>query len=142
MHPEALLDPNAEVKAAMAIFVVAWAGLCLLLLMLVLRCSEIEKGERRLLPAVGISAAFILVRLIYAMLIFFLADSTFNFLSGSTTAKLVMSVLEEIGVVLVCLGVGLTLRVRGKLPERTYAGLPLYESGPTPYKPGPVREPM
>lgn len=62
---------------------------------------------------------FILVRLIYAMLVFFLADETFNFLDGSTTALLVMSVLEEFGVVAVCLGVGMTL------PTVKYSGIPL-----------------
>ncbi|RJE19336.1 hypothetical protein PHISCL_08327 [Aspergillus sclerotialis] len=133
MTPKALLHPNSEIKAGMNLFVVSWAALCLLLFLLIRRRSGIEMGERRLLLVVGISATLILVRLIYAMLMFFLADSTFNFFNGSTTAMLVMSVLEEIGVVLVCLGVGLTLRVRGKGLNQSYSGVPLYESGPPPY---------
>lgn len=122
MTPQALMHPNGKIKAAMALFVISWVGLCFLLGLLAFYRAEIEAGERRILLAVGVSTVLVFVRLIYAMLIFFVADETFNFLDGSTTALLVMSVLEEIGVVAVCIGVGMTLPVRGNVK---YSGVPL-----------------
>jgi hypothetical protein len=76
--------------------------------------SSIEKGENRTLAAVVVSAPFILVRIIYAMLLFFLANSTFNMIDGNNTVQLVMSVFDELIVVFVCLAVGFTLGVREK----------------------------
>ncbi|KAH8429772.1 uncharacterized protein LDX57_007444 [Aspergillus melleus] len=112
MSVEGMEHPNARVKVGMILYVVCWVGLCVLLAILYLRRSSIGKGEDRALLAVAISAPLLLVRIIYAMLIFFLANSTFNALDGNNTASLLMSVLEEIGVVIVCLAIGFTLKVR------------------------------
>lgn len=136
MSEQALLHPNTKVKVAMILFVVSWAGLCLILGLLVHRRSQIENGEHRLLLVVAMSAVFILIRLVYAMLVFFLADSTFNFLPGRMTVMLVMSVLEKIGVVLVCLGVGLTLRVR---ETEGYSAVPVQSTVSSPYGSGQVK---
>lgn len=117
MTPEGLKTPNIEVKVGMILYIVSWAILCVLLGVLFLRRSSIAKGENHTLAAVAISAPFLLVRIIYAMLLWFVADSTFNALDGNNTAQLVMSVLVEMVVVFVCLAVGLKLRIRGKRLE-------------------------
>lgn len=49
---------------------------------------------------------------------------------------LVMSVLEKIGVVLVCLGVGLTLRVR---ETEGYSAVPVQSTVSSPYGSGQVK---
>ncbi|KAL4809503.1 hypothetical protein BDV18DRAFT_157258 [Aspergillus unguis] len=113
MSQEGMLHPNTQVKVGMILYLVSWAFLILLLGILYSRRWSIEKHEHRALVAVGVSAPLILVRVIYAMLVWFLADDAFNALGGNQTAKLFLSVFVEMGVVFVCLGVGLTLRVRG-----------------------------
>lgn len=114
MTPEGLKTPNTIVKVGMILYLVSWVILCALLGILSLRRSLIGKGENRILGAVAVSAPFLLVRIIYAMLLWFLANSMFNVLDGSNTAQLVMSVFEEMIVVFVCLAVGFTLHVREK----------------------------
>lgn len=142
MTPSALLHPNTEIKVAMILFLTAWVVLCLILGLLVQKRAEIHKGECRILSVVGVSAVLILVRLVYVLLVFFKADKTFNMLNGNMTVLLVMSVLEETGVVVLCLGVGLTLRVRGggtgagagaTKEELAYSHVPLVETGYQPY---------
>lgn len=81
-----------------------------------------EAGEHRLLVAVGLSAVFIFVRLLYAILIWFAANSTFNFASGNDTVMLFMSVLEEFAVVIICIAIGLTLRVRKPVEDEVQVG--------------------
>lgn len=76
--------------------------------------SKIAEGEHRNLLAVAISVPFLLIRTVYAILVFFEANNTFNALDGNTTVQLVMSVLMEMVIVFVCLGTGFTLHVREK----------------------------
>ena len=103
---------NTKSQAGLALYIVAWVGLCGLFLLVANRSQSIEDGEHRLLLAVGISLPLILVRLIYSCIYTFGHKAQFNMLSGNVTIQLVMSVLEEIVIVLVCLGIGLTLEVR------------------------------
>ena len=114
MTLDGLKHPNVVVKVGMIFYLVIWFVMCTLLGILFLYRSSIEKGENRTLVAVAVSAPFLLVRIIYAMLLFFLANSTFNMIDGSNTLQLVMSVFDELIVVFVCLAVGFTLGVREK----------------------------
>jgi hypothetical protein len=82
--------------------------------MLAMRIAWIKKGECRLVLAVAISVPFILVRLIYSAILSFAHNPRFNLISGSVTINLVMAVLEEFVVIIVCLGIGLTLRVQNE----------------------------
>ena len=82
--------------------------------MMVIRVKWIENGERRLVLAVAISIPFILVRLIYSAILSFAHNPRFSLIGGSVTINLVMAVLEEFVVIIVCLGVGLTLRVHNE----------------------------
>lgn len=101
-----------ETKVALILFLVVWVVLCGLFLFIANRSRSIADGEHRLLLAVGISIPLLLVRLIYSLIYAFGNMREFNILLGNVTIQLVMSVLEEIVIVLVCLGIGLTLEVR------------------------------
>jgi uncharacterized membrane protein len=103
---------NTETQVALVLFLVTWVGACILFLLIANRSQSIEDGEHRLLLAVGISLPLILVRLIYSFIYTFGHKAEFSMLSGNVTIQLVMSVLEEIVITLVCLGIGLTLQVR------------------------------
>ncbi|OJJ45669.1 hypothetical protein ASPZODRAFT_133536 [Penicilliopsis zonata CBS 506.65] len=117
MTEEAFLHPDVEIKAGIAIIVVAWAQLCVLLAVLIYRRRDVGKGEHRLLGAVSLCAVIIFVRLLYAMLCWFSPTSTFNLLDGNVTVELVMSVLEEFAVVIICLAVGMTLQRQPPIHE-------------------------
>ncbi|KAJ6076112.1 hypothetical protein N7499_008093 [Penicillium canescens] len=112
---------NTKTQVALVLFLVTWVGVCILFLLVANRSHSIEDGEHRLLLAVGISLPLILVRLIYSFIYSFGHKSDFSMLSGNVTVQLVMSVLEEIVIVLVCLGIGLTLQVR---PSPEYSHQP------------------
>lgn len=105
---------NPKTKASLVLFLVAWLGLGILLLLVGARFSSIEAGEHCLLFAVGVSMPLILIRLVYSYLAVF-GQREFNMFTGNVTIMLVMVVLEQIGVVVVCLGVGLTLDRRDAL---------------------------
>lgn len=117
MSAEGLMNPDIKTKVGMILYVVAWALLVLILLALARHSGSMEKGERRSLVAVAISTPFILVRVLYALFVWFLHDAMFSLMNGNVTVQLVMAVLEEFAVVIVCLGIGLTLQVRGKLTK-------------------------
>lgn len=103
---------TTETKVGLICYLIAWIGVCGLLLLVLQRNQSIEDGEHRLLLAVGVSLPLVLVRLIYSFIYSFGRKAEFNMLSGNITIQLVMSVLEEMVVVFVCLGIGLTLQVR------------------------------
>jgi hypothetical protein len=86
--------PQTLTKVGVVLFLAAWAGLCLLLIVMVISSSLVEKGEHRLIVAVAISI-----------------------LTGSVTINLVMAVLEEFVVTILCISVGLSLQVRPKSTE-------------------------
>ena len=114
MSAEGLQHPDIKVKIGMILYVVCFALMLALLALLATRCDSIERGEKRTLLAVALSSPFILVRLLYALFIWFLNNPKFSMLNGNVTIQLVMSVLEEFVVVIICLVVGLTLRVRNR----------------------------
>ena len=118
MSPEALLYPDIKIKVGTILYVVSWAIMCLFLTILVRRRDSLEKGERRILLAVLISAPLILVRILYSVFMWFLHHPDFSLFDGNITVQLVMAVLEEIIVVIACLAVGITLRVRDRTPPK------------------------
>ncbi|PWY85981.1 hypothetical protein BO70DRAFT_289418 [Aspergillus heteromorphus CBS 117.55] len=106
---------STKTKVGYVLFIVAWTGLSVLLVVLACKRQSIEDGEHRLLLAVGLTVPLLLVRLIYSLLGAFGHSTTFSMMSGNVTVELVMSVLEEIFIVLICLGVGVTLEVRPRV---------------------------
>lgn len=133
MSAEGPAHPDIKIKIGMILYLVSWAQLVMILLVLVVRRESLERGEHRTLLAVAISSPFILVRVIYAFLVWFLHDATFSMIDGNVTVHLVMSVLEEFAVAIVCLGVGLTLRVRVRETRGGQeAALPAYSNQDVP----------
>ncbi|KAJ5983253.1 hypothetical protein N7481_005352 [Penicillium waksmanii] len=114
MSEEGLAHPDIKAKIGMILYLVAGGQLCLMTAFMAMHKASIQRGEKRTVLAVAISTPFIMVRLVYAALIWFLHDSTFSMIGGNVTVQLVMSVLEEFAVVITCLGVGITLSIRRK----------------------------
>ncbi|PWY93452.1 hypothetical protein BO94DRAFT_460067 [Aspergillus sclerotioniger CBS 115572] len=108
---------SSEAKIGDVLYLVAWVGLCAMLLLIGSKYQSIEAGEHRLLLAVGISVPLLFVRLIYSLLSVFTHRSTFNMFTGNVTVMLFMTVLEEIAIVVICLGVGVTLVARPRTAE-------------------------
>ncbi|KAL5362550.1 hypothetical protein BJX96DRAFT_177251 [Aspergillus floccosus] len=117
MSPQAMQNPNIKIKIGMVLYIISWVQMCLYLAILAWHHDSLEKGERRTLVAVVVSAPFVLVRILYSFLMWFLHNSDFGLFDGNVTVQLVMAVLEEFVVVIVCLGIGMTLRVRGKASQ-------------------------
>ncbi|PYH40498.1 uncharacterized protein BP01DRAFT_419415 [Aspergillus saccharolyticus JOP 1030-1] len=103
---------SSKTKAGLILYIIAWVGLCILLLLISLRYQRIEEGEHRLLLAVSISIPLLFVRILYSLLSTFTRKAEFSSISGNVSIQLCMSVLEELVIVYVCLGIGLTLTVR------------------------------
>lgn len=119
MSAEGLQHPDIKVKVGMIIYAVCYGIMVALLAILAARRNSIERGEKRTLLAVALSSPFILVRLLYAFFVWFLNSPRFSILNGDVTILLVMSVLDEIVVVIICLVVGMTLRVRNRGPRES-----------------------
>ncbi|KAJ6022372.1 uncharacterized protein N7446_012725 [Penicillium canescens] len=118
MSPQAMQNPDIKIKVGVILYIISWAVMCLFLAILAWHRGSLEKGEHRTLVAVAISTPFLLVRIHYSVFMWFSHNPDFSLFNGNVTVQLVMSVLEEVVVVVVCLAIGMTLRVRGKTSSR------------------------
>jgi hypothetical protein len=98
-------------RAAVGLFLGAFAVICVVTLKAVLGIESVQKGEKRVLGAVVASMPLLVVRLVYAGMAVFGTDERFSLLGGDVTVLLCMVMLMELGVVVVFEGVGVTLRV-------------------------------
>ncbi|KAI9745102.1 MAG: hypothetical protein M1818_001380 [Claussenomyces sp. TS43310] len=103
-----------EVKAAVVLFAAVFAATFAIFCILCLRLSTVRSGEKRLVLAVGLSLPFLLTRLLYSLIAVFSNLRRFSAIFGSVTIYLCLGVLQEIIVVIICIAVGLTLRVAPK----------------------------
>ncbi|KAA8644210.1 uncharacterized protein ATNIH1004_008409 [Aspergillus tanneri] len=103
---------NEKLRITLILFLLAWIGLLLLLVLVGSRYIHIARGEHRLLLAVGLSLPPLLVRLIYSFMNSFSNDQSFSMIWGNPTVMLCMKTLEQMFIVLVCLGIGMTLYPR------------------------------
>jgi hypothetical protein len=99
------------------LFIVAYAAVLLMTIITSFHLSHAEAGEKRLLVAIGLSLPLLLVRLIYSIMATIVKNPKFNLLSGSPTILLCVALLEEIVVVIIYEGVGLTLRQISNAPR-------------------------
>lgn len=75
--------------------------------------SHAANGEKRILLGVAIALPILFVRLLYSILSAFVTNSTkFKAFDGSVTILLFMALLEELAIVVIYMGMGLTLKVR------------------------------
>jgi chromate transport protein ChrA len=112
-------DINAYSKAAIIIFIAVYLVVIAILVLLIMRVSQVKKGERRLLIVVTVCSPFIAARLLYALLSDFAESHLFNSTFGNLTIYLCMAVIEEIIVVIICVAVGFTLDVVPKEVDET-----------------------
>ncbi|KAL8791177.1 MAG: hypothetical protein Q9195_006016 [Heterodermia aff. obscurata] len=97
-------------KAGLGLFIAAFAILCLITASLVQSIRHCEEGEKRILLAVAVSLPFLLVRLIYSALAVFANKRSFSLFYGDVSILLFMALLEEVIVVVIYEGVGMTLK--------------------------------
>lgn len=114
---------QAGIIIFLVVFIV-YVGLCLLTTKAI---HSVADRDKRMLYAVILALPFIFVRILYSMLAVFLTNqTTFALVNGSAIAQLCMATIEEMIVVVVYLGVGITAPVRkGNDPKKpTYAMQP------------------
>ena len=112
---------QAGIIIFLVVFIV-YVGLCLLTTAAI---HSVADGDKNMLYAVNLALPFIFVRILYSMLAVFLTNqTTFALVNGSAIAQLCMATIEEMIVVVVYLGVGITAPVRkgNDLEKSTYAG--------------------
>ena len=96
---------NAAIVLYLVVFIVLLATLCLLSS----KRAQVRAGDGRLLLAVAVCIPILLVRYIYSLRYDFTGDQRRNSVAGDVTLYLCMNFLEEVVVVLIALGVGLTV---------------------------------
>ena len=117
-HKDGRYVPRTLTKVGLGIFIASFVAILAFTVILSMSISHAEPGEKRVLLAVAASSPFLLVRLIYASIYNYGLDHNFSALNGSVTTLLCMALLEEIAIVLIYEGVGVTLR---KVPKQNVA---------------------
>lgn len=111
-------------QVGVILYVVTYIALVLMTLGTIFNATYLPSGEKRFVWAVLIAMPLILVRLIYSLLLVFHHDKNFNLLSGSTVIFAVMTVVEEILVVLIYLTLGWMTDAASKAVERPIESRP------------------
>ncbi|KAK2805888.1 hypothetical protein FQN51_008662 [Onygenales sp. PD_10] len=106
-----LSHSTTTTKVAMIVFIAAWVLLATTLISTCRMVPRLQTGERRLLFIVALSQPFILVRLVYSLLDCFTQDPRFDLVNGDVTTHILMSTLQEVIVVVICLVGGFAIRV-------------------------------
>lgn len=96
-------------KAAIALYIVAFAGTTIIGLVSAGYRSAVPGREQRSLAAVAVAWPFILIRLVYSVLAVLGHNSLFSVVGGSVIIRAFMAVVEEFIVVVVYLVLGLSL---------------------------------
>ncbi|CZS99354.1 hypothetical protein WAI453_008207 [Rhynchosporium graminicola] len=102
--------PGSLSKAGSALFILSYAAVASLTIVISFYTPHAQSGEKRLLYAVAVALPFLLIRLIYSCISTFSHDKRFNLLTGDETVLLFMAYLMEICVVIAFEITGLTLR--------------------------------
>ena len=104
---------NIESQSTVRVGIILYTVVLIVLVLLTVGAwwakRKSSEGEGRLILAVICTLPFLAVRLLYSLLAAFSKSSTFNPVTGSTTAALLMSVLEEMFVVVIYISTGLKL---------------------------------
>jgi hypothetical protein len=96
-------------KIGIILLVAVFAVVVLITAMFMFHRSHAEPGERRLINAIAASIPSILIRLIYVVLITFSHIQKFSVLQGSVVVFGCMAIMQELIVVIIYIGVGITL---------------------------------
>jgi hypothetical protein len=104
------IDTQPTIHVGVILYVVVLMMLIILTFVACLLKQKTEKGEGALIRAVIFAIPFIFVRLLYSLLSTFSHLKSFNLATGSETALLLMSVVQEMIVVLIYIATGLKQR--------------------------------
>jgi hypothetical protein len=104
------LPTEVITKIGVLLLVAVFAFVVLTAATFIFRSSHAEPGERRLLNAIAASLPSLLVRVLYIVLIMFSRIRMFSILHGSIAALGHMEIMQEMIVVLIYIGVGITRR--------------------------------
>jgi hypothetical protein len=119
--------PGSLNKAGTSLFIVSYVAIVISTILLSMSVSHASHGEKRILFAVAFSLPFLLVRLVYSIMSTFTKNKNFNLMTGSITILLCVAFIEELVIVIVYEGVGLTLNQVP--PAATLEGAPIVQDG-------------
>ncbi|KAM7200249.1 hypothetical protein V8F33_003967 [Rhypophila sp. PSN 637] len=111
----------AETKAGLGLMIAGYGIVVVATVLTAFQVKKAEKGERRLLLAVGVAIPFVLVRVVFSCMAVFGNNSDFSAFGGGTKYAnylLGMAIVMEMVCVVIFEGVGLTLRRRSKEESR------------------------
>ncbi|KAI9815980.1 MAG: hypothetical protein M1827_001972 [Pycnora praestabilis] len=101
--------PQVTSKAGLGLWIASFAFIVAATVHTAFHISYAEPGEKRILFALVASLPLILVRLVYSSISTFTHSSRFNSIDGDVTIQLCMALLEEVIIVVIYEGVGITL---------------------------------
>ncbi|KAM7220762.1 hypothetical protein V8F06_003831 [Rhypophila decipiens] len=110
-----------ETKVGLGFMIAGFAIVVISTVLTAFQVKKAEKGEKRLLLAVGVAIPFALVRIVFSCMVVFGNNSDFSAFGGSTKYAdylLGMAIIMEMVCVVIFEGVGLTLRRRSKEESR------------------------
>lgn len=102
--------PSTLNKAGTALLVVSFGFIIIAMIFTSFATPHAEPGEHRIFYAVVASLPFLICRLVYSCFSTFTHNKNFNLITGSTTVLLCVALLEELAVVIIFEGMGLTLQ--------------------------------
>jgi hypothetical protein len=114
--------PQTTSKAGSILYLVAFVLMMLVLVICCRSLSYVPPEERKITFAVGIAAPFILVRLIYSLIAVLGNNNSFLPASGNVVIFALMSVLEEMVVVIIYLVLGFMLEKLKEMGELVNRG--------------------
>lgn len=106
----ALIESDTEVRVAIVLFLLCYVMILAMALFAVVCTKQLLDEERTLLRVVVLALPLLFVKILYSLLVAFSGLAEFNFVTGSKTIDLCMSVLEEMGIVLLYLYAGLKVQ--------------------------------
>ncbi|TVY25999.1 hypothetical protein LHYA1_G005025 [Lachnellula hyalina] len=102
--------PSTLNKVGTALLVVSFGFIIISIIFISFATPHAEQGEHRLFYAVVAALPFLTCRLVYSCYSTFSHNKNFNLITGNTTILLCVALLEELAVVIIFEGVGLTLK--------------------------------
>ncbi|TVY86190.1 hypothetical protein LAWI1_G008766 [Lachnellula willkommii] len=102
--------PGALNKAGTSLLIVSFGFIVIAVVLTSFATPYAEQGEHRLFYAVVVALPFLTARLVYSCFSTFTRNKNFNLITGNTTILLCLALLEELAVVIIFEGVGLTLK--------------------------------
>ncbi|KPM42694.1 hypothetical protein AK830_g3894 [Neonectria ditissima] len=119
--------PSTISQVAIILYIVAFAAMACILVVVSQSRSSAPSQEGRILIAVAVASPFIMVRLLYSILALFIHNHTFSIINGSVPVFVCMTAIEEFVVVVDYLLLGFSLEKlepgqKGDIANRPWKG--------------------